>query len=383
MRLALALALIGMQMVAPRPPSNVRPMSRVTWTLQANPPDAPVQMFFTSMVYDALSQRVLGYFVPAGASSIYATSFHSYTTLGNDWQLLGGSAPLGANCLSHLTATPQPWPGNRHPVQQFAIDTKRNMLHLVGGVCANVERQDHWRYTLNANPMLNAWTQLAAEHTLTTMPSLWGHLVYSADDDLFVHHNAFGTNVGETWVYCPSASVSSAQMAAGCASAQTWYRTVPGTGVQPVYNHGHVNTMVYDPFIRKVILFVKDENSGTRQVWLYDIATKAWTQRPTPAGQPADMASSSAGDKDHVLITSGPLAGRYLFHLTTRNNCNGPTSDYLYNATTNTYTTIATMGVGPGCADHLVWDVSAGRVVAWAANGSGSGLISVWHGVVQ
>jgi hypothetical protein len=243
------------------------------------------------------------------------------------------------------------------------------------GVCQNNDRNDLWSYNL----ITHVWTQLAAENTLT-QPT-YNLMVYVPVYDLYVMFGMHGNGNGQTYVYCPSASLSGNQTTAGCSSPQTLSSTVgPGLGgTLPTYNRNWNNAMFWDPVINKVILFSKDEDSGAREVLLYDVLAKTWTVRNT-IGTPTDAASLSTGDKDTVRITSGPFAGKYLFLLTTRTlACNGASAAYIYDPVADSYTAI-TLNGGPKCAVHLAWDSSVNRLFSW----SGASSDPVIHtGVIQ
>ncbi len=352
----------------------------ITWVEQTNPSDVPHLMYFTDLKYNPVSEKVIGYLVRGAGSSIYASSIHEYETNANDWTDKGGSTPAGNDCSSHASASPLPWPGNRHPVGQMAIDTTRNKLHLMGGVCQGAVGsgwRDHWTYDLTTY----TWTQLSAIETLS-VPNVWSNMVYSAALDMIA---LFGDS--QTWVYCPSATVNSTQIAAGCTTAQTWYQTtnIPVGFPGSQWTSGHKNSFFDDPTIGQAVFFAKAEFAGDREVWTYDYATKLFSERTGTTGIPTGAASTTAGDKDHVRVTTGPYAGTYLFHWTlptSGSDCSGATADYLYNYATNAYTQITTNGTGPYCAVHLVWDEAAGKIVSWGKK-TGSSEPGIWIGTLS
>jgi hypothetical protein len=360
-------------------PDNVG-LPTVTWTEQSLPVDTPSLMYFTNLLYDSVSGRILAPLNPHDASNIYASAMHSYTTSGNDWTYLGGSTSAGNNCAA--SGSPSPWPGNRHPVAHFAIDTFRHRLWYADGVCANNERNDFWFYALNSDPTTNTWTKVSDEGTVD-LP-VYGLMVYATAYDVLVSFGMTAGGSGELWVYCPAAILSGDQTSAGCSAAQTWTRLL-GPAVEPTlpdYNRAWLNSMFWDSTLNKVVIFTKQETGGARAIWFYDVLTKSISKRTGTQNTPSDSASLSTGAKDHVLITSGSYAGQYLFHRTTRDlSCVGSTTDFLYNSSTEKYTQIPSSGGGPTCAAHLAWDATAGKIVAWSR--SASNAASVWTAVVQ
>lgn len=352
-----------------------RRVPTITWTQQSNPADVPHLMHFTNLLYDPVSQRIISYLVPNDGANIYASSMHTYDPSANEWEYLGGSASVGNTCSA--PGSPSPWPGNRHPVGNFAIDTLRNRLWLANGVCANNDRDDFWYYALNADPTANTWTLVDEEGTLD-LPT-YSLMVYVDTYDLLFVFGMHGNGNGQSYIYAPSASVNANQIAAGATSAQTWISTAgPGAAPSlPAYNRAWLNSMFWDAAFGKVVLFTKDETTGAREIWLYDVLTQTWSKRSAAVNQPSDTASLSTGDKDHVRITAGRYAGEYYFHRSTRTlNCDGAATGFLYNVATNTYRAVEMLGTPPRCAVHLGFAHNSQHVVGWSG-ASGDPVVSV------
>src|SRR5262249_61729958 len=168
-----------------------------------------------------------------------------------------------------------------------AVDTKRSLLWIYGGVninCPDNPHQDMYYLTLNPNPMLNTWHKMAPAH----LPLANGEaaMIYDPDDDvLFAFGSDIGAQLHDNWVYCrtaenPTPGVPTAkQSAAGCTKPDDWNEVAVTGGVQPagVAYPG----LVYDPITKKVIQFGGEDGGGNpkNQTWAYDIPTKTWTRK--------------------------------------------------------------------------------------------------------
>ncbi len=354
----------------------------ITWTQQSTPTGLPSSNWFFSWVYDALSGQNLIYGIPSTGSGIYSSAFHAYNPITNVFTFMGGSSNTACATSDH---SPSPWPGNRHPMQHYAVDRIRNRLGLLGGVCANVVRQDYWHYTLNANPTTNTWTNVNAEGTLTGPEDLWGHLVWSEYYDAMFF---MGGDSYETWVRCSgTGSPTSPQTAIGCSSLNTWIQVdgpLDPTSTGPRDTYGAYNTAAFDPNLRKILLFTASEGGSRPRVnWQYNPETTVWSNMAS-SNIPTETAMRATGVKDHVYISSGPFAGTYLFHQPVTQAspaCQTATrKTYTFSAQNNAYTELTNSGGGPKCSVYLGWNESAGKVVAWS---EGAGGVEIWTGVLS
>jgi hypothetical protein len=360
--------------IRPVPPGDV---PTVAWTQQSIAADANKPAFnsFTALRYDPLNGRILIYAIPATQSGIYSTTLFQYITLTNTWTILGGTP--GVSNGSNWSPNP-PGPGDRHPVQQTAIDSTRNRLWLLNGVYQSVDRGDFWYWDLDTD----VWVSVGG-----TVPTITrdGALIYSPDDDvlmLFGQRNP--TGFWETWVYAPSASLSAEQTAAGCSAPQTWTELTP-TGM-PSSAYSYFPNAIYDPDIAKVIItggfsYVggSGRSEGIKAVWEYDIPSKTWTTL-----SPSNMPTESAGQTPEQFITrigSGSWEGRYIYHQTGHKAAVAGAADYLYHAGTRTFTALLATGTGPERVVYLTWDATADRIVAWSL--SASSTLNIWHGVLS
>jgi len=345
----------------------------VAWT-QSNPAGVPGWNGYTSLHYDPVSRRVLAYLITGSSTSIYSTDMFAYDTAGTAWTRLGGTRTPSGSCNDGSASDVQPWPADRHPVQQMAVDTRRNRLWLVNGVCGGQVRDDMWFYSLNQNPTQNRWTRV----TLSTVPSIKisGALVYSPDDDVLLLSGANSvSNAHETWVFCPSTgSLSSSQSGAGCSSPNAWTQLSPSS--QPTTNTSFPVTR-YDAARRKVVHF--GSLGAVREVWEYDIPTRTWTNR-RPSRLPAET-DVCCPEQPIAYISSGQLAGKFVYHQTAHTTDRSVAKDYVYDPVANTFTEIASSGTGPQKLVYLTWDAGRNTIVAWSyVDGVAA---DVWHGVIE
>lgn len=347
-------------------------------------------MNYTSGQYDPVSRRLLWWVNPNGSSDIYGTAIHAYGAADVDrWLMIGGSSGVGNSCTSHLSASPLPWPGNRHVCGNWMIDRSRHVGVLVNGVCATNERADEYHYALNLDPLDNTWTEINEEGSVS-LP-IYGWLVHDTVRDLYIAGGMQGGGGGEVWVKAPTATVNATQIACGALTAQTWYRTVAsGDSPQPTgnqYNDGAFNTASFDPAISKVRLFSnRSQTSGGREHWLYDPPTQAWSDDTANViGMPSYNTPQTTGYKDTVRIASGPYArpSLYLHHKDNRaGDCTGSGQTYLFNGMTNTYTPLAMTGTGPQCGTQLAWDELNHLPVTFSGKPGGTGMPAVYHGLL-
>jgi hypothetical protein len=196
---------------------------------------------FAQMFYDAATNRTVYYGVPIASSSIYASDIYFYNSGDNTFTHGPGTGVMKASC----TADSATQPGERHPYWQMAIDTKRNIMWLAGGVnemCNGNSagpdgspRQDTYYLKLNAsNPAQSAWQRVNPVHPLARLA---GTITYDSDNDVLVY---FGYPADRPlFVYCPtinpatgvaSGVLTSNQTAAGCTAADDWNEVVLKNG---------------------------------------------------------------------------------------------------------------------------------------------------------
>jgi len=343
----------------------------ITWQAQTLTSNAPGWNGYTSLQYDPVSQQVLTYLITNTQSTIYSTDWFAYRAATNAWTRLGGTRSASNLCNDGTASDVQPWPSDRHPVAQMAVDTTRSVLWLYNGVCQGIEPGDLWMYSLHADPKQNRWTKVP----LSVVPNVTtsGALAYDPDDDVLILAGPNSGSFHRTWIYCPSPSLSAAQTAAGCVTPRT-FTLIPETDR---LSYASFPQVVYDRARQVLVEFL---GSGPiREIWEYRVPTRTWTNR-APSGLPADVDGASP-EQSVAAITSGPYAGKFVYHQTAHMASGSVGRDYLYDPVANKMTALKTEGLGPDKFVFLTWDANAQRVVAWSYNVS---LVpDVWRAALQ
>lgn len=338
----------------------------VTWTQQTNTdPDRPGWSAYTSIHHDGIG-RILFYQQRNTAGNIYSTDFFALDVAANDFIRIGGTgSQSSATCNDGSASNVQPWPGDRHPVQQMAVDATRKVLWLYNGVCSGNTRDDLWKLSLNANPTLNTWTKVDITASIPGV-KVDGGMVHSPDDDVLVlfgkHHIS---SFQETWIYCLST------LTGGCTALNRWTRVYGSaeTAQQPTITKSGFPQVRYHAPSKKVYAFLLPLDSGasTLEVWTYDIPTKVWVNR-SPTGVPSET-SACCPEQLVVSLTSGPLAGKFLYHQTGHSGTVAAAKDFLYDPVANAFTVLPSVGTGPRNLAYMTWDPIAQKVVASASDG--------------
>jgi hypothetical protein len=367
------------------PDNRPAPVPTIAWTSVTQLGDVPNWASQNRFSYDAVSGQIIAYVIQGTSSSIYATDKYAYRTSTRTWTRLGGTGSPAHSCASYPSSTVggwndgsasdvQPWPSDRHPDGQNAVDTSRNVEWQHSGLACNNASNDLWKYSLNADSTTNTWTEVTPANLPTV--EIGGSLVYIPTHDVLLLHGANSGGTAQTWVYCPSASPTAAQLAAGCTVANTWVKTYDagGTGLPPWPRNTNA---LFDTVTGKVYHFGWDGPGGTTAdttVYAYDIESKTWTNQA-----PANAPTNTAGTGVEWLISylpSGTWAGQFLYHRTTHTNVSGSAADFAYNPVENTWTAVSATGTGPTKLSFVVFDPSQGTLVA---HESGNAL---WHGVL-
>jgi len=378
--ITLAVGIIGL---APTIHSSAATGPVITWhqvEARATGGQFPAWTSYMKPLYDAASGTTLWYNARSTSSIIYSTDIFSYKASTQTWTRLGGTGSSIGTCGDGSTATDvngsarTPWPSDRHPIQQIAIDTTRNVLHLVNGVCANVVPYDHWAYALKSTPTSNTWSRLLAGVSNVPTVEVSGSMDYSPSHDVLVFHGTNSGNYPQTWVFCPGEGAPSAtQQAVGCTARSTWVRAyAPTTTTDPVGSY--FSSIIYEPVTNRVLNF-----AGPANVWSYDLAAKTWTNK-RPANVPAEPDTWSAPERSVTRISSGVLSGKIYYRQTSHTTSNNSFGDYLYDPSTNAWTSLASTGTGPRQLVYVVFDPSAGTHGAIIAFSYDGGL---WQGTIQ
>jgi hypothetical protein len=341
----------------------------VTWTRQpvtAGWPNGSIGWHLP--LYDSLSQQTLFYIANGNYLGIYSTNVFAYNPSTNLFTNIGGTNSIQNGCPA---STPT-MPGDRHPVRQMAIDTKRQFLWIYGGMnvtCATNPHQDMYYMRLNANPASNTWTKVNPSRI--PLANGTASMTYDPDDDvLFVFGSDGGPQTRNHWVYCRTAenptpgTLTAKQIAAGCTSPDDWSEvTIAGGGVKPLAVS--LAGLFYDTVTKKVILYGGiDEGLRTNfnETWAYDVPTRTWTRRALSTTPPPVYTGSSLGQPPVVYLPGGKL----LYHQTTGT---GAPADWRYDIVADTWTKLTSSGGGSTYDTFMAYDNSRNLLVSWNLQG--------------
>lgn len=350
--------------------------ANVTWTRQAQTAGWPGNTGWNNIYFDPVSQQTLVYGVVAGSSDIYSSDLFFYNSGTNAWTHVGGYGSLVDTCQAD-TAT---WPGNRHPISQMAIDSKRNYLWLAGGVCQGNNLADLYYLQLNPNPMNDTWHKVTA----TQYPPYYAAaMAYDTDNDvLFLFGYDGGGATHDSWVFCPTTGtatpgvLTAKQTTAGCKKADDWNEVPPVGNVQP--SGWAFGGMVYDPLTKKMIQYGGNSASGLisyNQTWAYDVPTHTWTRKAL---------STTAPPVAVGLVTAFPAmayntsTGKLLFHQVS--NVGAP-ADWQYDPVADTWTRLSSTGGGAAIDAMMAYDSSRNTLITLSR--SGPGILDVWQGALS
>ncbi len=330
----------------------------VSWSQLPSIVGRPGTNGWFTLPYDPVSQQTIIYGVPAGSVSIYSSDIFFYNSSNDTFTHLGGTGSMIDACHDDIPTQP----GDRHPYGQMAIDSKRNVLWLYGGVCNGAVRKDMYYLTLNPNPLNDLWHQVTPAHFPASI--IASALVYDPDDDvLFAFGYDLGANVNDNWIYCRTAENSppgiptSKQRTAGCTSADDWNLISVANSIQPVASM--YTGIFYDAVTKKVLLYGGQTSGGVKQnqTWAYDVPTKTWAQKALsttsppitqdPVPEPA-LAYNTATNKLMYHLTVGP----------------GAPADYQYDPVADTWTKLASTG-GATLQQTLAYDSRNNVLVGW------------------
>jgi hypothetical protein len=252
------------------------------------------------LIYDSLQQKVLAYLAVATCGDPFSNSIWAYDATANaftrEWWSGGGAA--GFPCPDPVVyVIPPNGPGDRHPTQQMAYDTRRDELVIVGGV------EDHFKCdgVSQGTCMYNdTWTFSSSSRTWTfdgtNPPSLGrrieGAAAYDSVHDVVVLFG--GTKTGgtdsNTWEFHPSTS--------------TWVKAAT-SGPPPRLR----NTLIYDPSIGKVLCYggLLGARTVYKDLWAYDAGGHRWTELNPSGPQPPvakfpPMAHDSKNGLDYLYV---------------------------------------------------------------------------------
>jgi len=360
-------------------PSPALGGASVNWTTQPRTNPWPAFIGWAASVWDPVSQQTIWYLAPGTYTGIYSTHMFFYDAAANAFTDIGGTSSSTDACP---VDTPN-MPGDRHPSGQLAVDTKRNMLWIFGGVnvnCMDNPHQDMYYLTLNANPTLNTWHQVTPAHIpLANGP---GAMVYDPDDDvLFTFGSDTGAQTHDNWVYCRTAenptpgTLTPKQSAAGCVNPDDWTLVAVTGGVQPA-GVGY-SGLVYDVVTHKVIQFEGQDGAGTaqNQTWAYDVPTRTWTRKALATVAPPLYTGPVVA---MPAMAYNSTTGKVLYHQTSNT---GAPADWQYDPVADTWTKLSSSGGGSPIDAIGAYDPKNNVFLTWNKNVN-TGFGDIWKGTL-
>jgi hypothetical protein len=357
-----------------RPIVNV---SAITWTPITPTSGWPAYNGYLELRYDSVNGRMLHYGMIGGASGIYSTNLFSYANRSTHiFTNLGGNNSLSNDC----TDTSPDWPGNRHPVGQWAFDADRHGVWLSCGVCSGTNWTDLWFFSLDTN----TWTKLTPAHYPTPRNS--ASIVRVTNSDvLFLFGTDGGAQTHDHWVYGPTdlnptpGTLTAAQIAAGCTAADDWCEVSVTGGVQPT--GVQFPKTIFNATRDDVWMFGGMSSGGTPQneTWVYKPTTQTWTQKALSTTAPPVYTGPGSPAMFCVeLLTAFGASGQYVYRQTYNT---GSPRDWCYDPVADTWTVITSLGTGPALDAVCTVDQATKTMIAFSRNASGDP--DVWHGVVS
>lgn len=361
--------------------------ANVTWTKQSITSGWPSYVGWLTLHYDSISQQTMIFGGPQGAHGIYSTDIYAYNAAANAFTRISGTGSDQNACPADTPTRP----GDRHPVGQMAIDTKRNVLWLFGGVNAYCSapsgpdanpRQDMYFLSLNNNVTSNTWNQVNPAH----FPAANGSsaMIYDPDDDvLFAFGSDSSSQTRDNWVYCRTGenptpgTLTAQQSAAGCSTPDDWTQVNPVGGVQPpaVAFPG----MVYDTVTKKVLLFGGMSSGLTipyNETWAYDVPARRWTQKALGTTPPPPYNGSNVAQPALAYNSS---TKKVLYHQTSNS---GAPADWQYDPVADTWTKLVSSGGGAAYDQFMTYDAARNRLIGYNLD-TISGEVEVWHGALS
>lgn len=335
-----------------------------------------------------------------GGSIIYSTEMYCIKadgTVMQDWKTttVGGVDA----CPSDATV-----PTDRHPLGLLAVDTKRNLLWMAGGVnvnCTGGELNDLWYEKLQSSYSLGSaqltkipgpgngsggystgwtfnWPYFDSGRFTNTYPknligdaggsyvtAHTGYMVYDSDDDALILFGGDGGNTLRTWVYCPTIPVGggaptgtlSAEQQQVCRVSGTDYADrwvwVSGTGPGGATGNAFFLAGDYDSVNHVIVGFQPLNNQAT---WAYNPHTATWTNM-APSTQPPVNSSMGGTNWNTAALVFVPPTGKFYLHAPS-----ATPSDWTYDYATNTWTNLGNLG-GATAADTMAYDASVNSLI--------------------
>jgi hypothetical protein len=244
----------------------------VQWTEQNTPNQVPHFVGWVSLLSDPVSHNVLMYLAPPDAHTIYSSDMYAYNPTANSFVHMLGTGTLSENCTPDLPNMP----GERHPVGQMAIDTKRNVLWMYGGA-----NQSCGVSTVNTNgtavtivPSTSVWTFPTSGQLIGQKIQIAGAGTFTIGSVQDAQHLTLTTSAGShtgSIAYITSGSEASPRQDMyylrlnADPTKDTWQQVTPAHIPAAALWSG----LVYDPDNDVLFAFGSDSGSQTQDNWVY------------------------------------------------------------------------------------------------------------------
>jgi N-acetylneuraminic acid mutarotase len=248
------------------------------WTKLKPSGTSPSPRASQAMTYDPVGNKLIVFGGYDGKT--YYGDLWAYDLTGNAWSTL---TPTGAG------------PSARHG-HSLVYDPESKKMILFGGFDGSTQYNDTWAY----DPAANSWADLKPTGSMPAGRDSQA-MAYDSDDKVMVLFGGWSTTTqfNDTWAYDP---------------AKNSWTTLDPAGVSPTARA--LPQMVYDPAIKKLVLFGGGTSSTTfNDTWLFDFADRLWTPARADGGPPPARAGHAlvydSSAKDVLLFGGSNGIGKF------------------------------------------------------------------------
>jgi YetA-like protein/Bacterial Ig-like domain (group 1)/Dockerin type I domain len=279
--------------------------NNITWTKQALTAGAPNPNDWFVIPYDPVSGQTVVFATSGGG--IYSSDLFFYKPDTNAWTKGPGTGSRDNGCPADTATVP----GDRHPLGEITIDTKRNFLWLSSGInarCGNATVSTNGTAVTWVSSSYGNWvfpTGGQIENQTVTINGV-NYVIASVQDST---HLTLKTSAGVQ-------SSVSFQIVTGTEtsprydlyymplnadpSKNTWHQLKPAHFAQSAY----FSSMVYDPDDDVLFQFGYDYKASTHDNWVYCRTA----ENPTPGVLTAKQSAAGCtapDDWSEVIVTGG------------------------------------------------------------------------------
>jgi hypothetical protein len=243
----------------------------ITWTKSPSVSSGPNPNDWFVIPYDPISGRTVVY--ATSGSGIYSTDLFFYKSDTNSWTKTGGTGSLQDRCPAD-TATQ---PGDRHPIGQMAVDTKRGFLWIYSGanqVCGQATVTTNGTAVTWVTGGYNGWEFPTSGQLVNQSVYIGGsyYTIASVQDN---HHLTLTTSAGV------QTTAVKFQIMSGTETSpryDTYYMSLKGDPTQSAWHQvtpsrfpqaNYFASMVYDPDDDVLFAFGLDSGSNAHDNWVY------------------------------------------------------------------------------------------------------------------